>query len=223
MRNPIKFGKHKFTVPVDWEDVTIKEFADLSKWSKSTPEDRYKLWAIFMTEVELSEIKKIPLKKLIYADRFLSFLEFPIDLSSLEDVKEITIEGKEVKIGKNLDFISYGQFLIAEKVVGAIRKANKGKKEINPMLIANKAAMLAAIILYPELRKDEEFSESNAIELSKSIESCKFVDIYPVVVFFCEKYSELKKSAQNDYIKRLKETRLMRGLKYLQNMVSSKQ
>lgn len=220
MRVPITFGKIKFTVPSVWEEVTVKEFADLSRWSKTTPDDRYRLWQIFMN-VDLSELKKIKLKKLIEADRLLSFLEFPLDISSLKEVKELTIEGKTIKIGDKLDFITYGQFLIAEKVVKEIQKANKGKKEINPLLIAYKSSLLAAIILYPELR-DDEFSESKAIELSKSIESCKFVDIYPVVVFFCEKYSELKKLGMKGYNRTLIKTRWVQVLKNLLFTESSK-
>ena len=221
MRAPLKFGKLKFTAPQSWEDVTVKEFVALSKWAKSTPEDLHKLWQIF-SGIEDDELYKLKMKNLLALEYVLEFLAYPMDFAAIEEVKTITYEGKEITVDKELNFVTYGQFIIAQKIVKAMMKANGNKKKLNPLIVAKFTAQLAAVIIYPEAT-GEEFTEKGANDLAQDLENYRFVDIYPAAVFFCQKYSELNKYVGKNLKRKRTTTRLGRTLRNFLSTVNYKQ
>ena len=166
------------TIPEKWEEVTVKQFVDLelSKWDGK---DVVELLAILGGVVPES-LNNTTSKVYDALRSAVEFIMIPApDFAKLKKAKHITINGKQVKVPKNITFESFGQAVHIRQLM----EREQGET------LTTSIPEACAIYLQPHL-DEGQFDPKRLEAVQAEIMEMSIMDMYPLANFFFRRFKE---------------------------------
>lgn len=176
----VKVQDKTFFVPEKWEEVSVKQFADLDRFRAELNPAR--VMSIF-TGIDYGWIlnadpKEIEVKLL----SCMHFLGSDVDVAKFVRPDYILIAGRRFDVPKAIRNETYGQKMYIQELV------NDGVKRKLP--IYDLIPMALAIYFQPAF-DDKPFDDKRAEALKPMMSHLPICDAYPVAGFFLKKYIQL--------------------------------
>lgn len=168
----------KFNLPQSWEDITLYQYIELSKWDRK---DLIQLFAV-ITGIDYDvffNCESEGINDLLLTN--LEFLKEPLDLEALPLPKEIEIDGKKLEVPQDITQKTFGQKISLQLYLAEAVKNEKSKIDC--------LAFAIALYFFPEIAQDK-YNEDEAKKIIPLIEKCKLVEAYPIGSFFLNKFLE---------------------------------
>lgn len=177
-----KLGAKEFDMPSSWEEITVKQFMDLTKDEAINSVTMQMAILTGLSKQEILSANSIHLERNI-----LPHTEFINTIPDLERIKKeipktIRIGEKVLPVIKHLELEPWG---CKETLYMEMIKAYKADGHLNNLL-----AVAIATYFY-QVYYGKDFDSEKLDEFVKTTEQCSFIEAFPVANFFLNKSKNL--------------------------------
>jgi len=178
--------KIKFSLPTSWDDVTLREFYDFTKWAIKEPKDMVELYAM-MSGIDYETLCNVSEQSAVTTfDVCLQFLyDGKLDITKLPVPETVQIMNgihkKDIEVPKELVFKQLAQRLIVNQQIDKITNL----EEFDPIGWQRERAVICIyVMLWQELTGLDKFDLDKAMKFEEAILNMPCTQAIPLAVFF---------------------------------------